>query len=164
VRIEDVREMRLTDLRRDAGQPIHLAEALGGGLDLFEYIRENKWGARVWSKNLRHRWLLNKAQEMRLRPTEAEDAMALILSSLDVEWRAQHVLGGYILDFYLAQFRLGIEVDGSSHNSLAQLERDDLRDGRLERLGLTIIRFRNADVLYADWVPQRILNYAWAAA
>jgi len=43
--------------------------------------------------------------------------------------------------------KIGIEVDGQSHNSAKAKERDSKKDRKLEELGWHILRFRNEEVL-----------------
>jgi very-short-patch-repair endonuclease len=50
----------------------------------------------------------------------------------------------YIVDFYCSELLLVVEVDGSSHNS--RLEYDKQRDNFLRSCGLEIVRIINNDV------------------
>ena len=58
----------------------------------------------------------------------------------------QRIIGEYIVDFYCAGARLVIEVDGSQHYDEKGLRHDAERTAFLERLGLTVVRYSNADV------------------
>ncbi|MBL8680269.1 MAG: DUF559 domain-containing protein [Myxococcales bacterium] len=84
---------------------------------------------------------------MRRDATPAEDRLWGVLSgsSLGCRVRRQHVIRGWIVDFYIASARLVIEVDGDVHD--LQLEEDHRRTLALEREGLRVIRFRNELVL-----------------
>lgn len=53
----------------------------------------------------------------------------------------------FILDFYCHEYLLWIEVDGEVHNDDIAREYDLNRTAELESLGLTIIRFKNEEVL-----------------
>ena len=55
----------------------------------------------------------------------------------------QHSIKNYIVDFYCAQEKLIIELDGEVHNNPAAQERDAVRTTFLEKLGYTVIRFEN---------------------
>ncbi|MFZ0526090.1 MAG: endonuclease domain-containing protein [Xanthobacteraceae bacterium] len=55
-------------------------------------------------------------------------------------FRRQHPVGPYILDFYCAQARLAIEIDGISHDMSDKPQRDMQRDAWLRRHGITIVR------------------------
>lgn len=51
----------------------------------------------------------------------------------------------YIVDFYCAELRLVIEIDGDSHAE--QIAYDSQRTSRLNALGLTVLRYANREVL-----------------
>jgi very-short-patch-repair endonuclease len=58
----------------------------------------------------------------------------------------QKVIGNYIVDFYIASKQIVIELDGSQHYQDEGKTADQLRDTELEALGLTVLRYSNADV------------------
>ena len=58
----------------------------------------------------------------------------------------QKVIGPYIVDFYIADAKLVIELDGSQHYELEGKQRDAVRDSYLESLGLTVVRYSNAEI------------------
>ena len=59
----------------------------------------------------------------------------------------QKPIGPYIVDFYLPEIRLVVEVDGSQHATEAGSAVDRVRTAYLESLGLKVIRFDNRQVL-----------------
>ena len=61
-----------------------------------------------------------------------------------LHFRRQHVIDGFIVDFYCHAVGLVVEVDGSVHENLA--EADAERDQALARRGLRILRVRNDQV------------------
>ncbi len=61
-------------------------------------------------------------------------------------FRAQHPVNYFIADFYCHQAKLIIEIDGSVHDTVDQVEYDANRTYILEEFGLTVIRFRNEEV------------------
>lgn len=63
------------------------------------------------------------------------------------KFRRQHPWPPYVLDFYCAELRLVIELDGGQHHDAAGLARDQLRTAHLERQGLEVLRFSNLEVL-----------------
>lgn len=65
----------------------------------------------------------------------------------DYKFRRQHIIGEYIVDFVCLEKRLVIEVDGSVHNLLEQIEHDKFRTEWLEKNGFKVIRFKNNEVL-----------------
>jgi very-short-patch-repair endonuclease len=64
------------------------------------------------------------------------------------KFRRQHPIDRFIIDFYCAQVKLCIEIDGSSHLEPEQEKYDVLRTEFLEELGCKVIRFMNDDVCY----------------
>jgi len=109
------------------------------------------------------RRLLNFAREMREHPTDAEAKLWRVLRYKGLagyRFRRQHRIGGYILDFYCASRRLAIELDGGQHGDKAQTESDRKRTGRLNELGVRVVRFWDDDVLkHTDAVAEEILRH-----
>jgi very-short-patch-repair endonuclease len=64
-----------------------------------------------------------------------------------VKFRKQHPVGNFSLDFYCAEKRLGIEIDGIAHDMGANPHRDRRRDAALKAMGIDIVRIPAADVL-----------------
>ncbi|WP_452222345.1 leucine--tRNA ligase [Lacinutrix salivirga] len=91
--------------------------------------------------------LLERAKEMRAKPTQAEAALwsALRGKKLDVKFRQQHLIGDFIVDFVCLDKKLIVEVDGKIHDS--QIEEDTLRTQQLENDNYKVIRFKNEEVL-----------------
>jgi very-short-patch-repair endonuclease len=65
-------------------------------------------------------------------------------SSLGYRFRRQHSIGNFIADFFCAEKRLIIELDGSQH--LDNVEHDKERTNYFESLGIKVIRFWNNEV------------------
>ncbi|WP_313110383.1 endonuclease domain-containing protein [Stutzerimonas nitrititolerans] len=63
------------------------------------------------------------------------------------KFRRQHPFPPYVLDFYCAELRLVVELDGGQHYGDVGLEKDRLRTDYLERQDLRMLRFSNVDVL-----------------
>jgi len=61
--------------------------------------------------------------------------------------RRQHPISLYIADFYCHKAKLIIEIDGPIHNDPDIRHADGLREKELERLGNTIVRFTNQEVM-----------------
>ncbi len=64
---------------------------------------------------------------------------------LGVGFKRQRSIGNYIVDFFAAEIRMIIEIDGNSH--INRGEYDSIRNEWLKRQGYTIIRFSERDVL-----------------
>ncbi len=85
---------------------------------------------------------------MRRDPTEPEKRLWSKLRNrqLDgIKFRRQVWLVGFIADFYAADLRLVIEVDGDGH--AAREAADEQRSRILQREGFRTIRFANVDVM-----------------
>ena len=86
----------------------------------------------------------------RRNPTEAERILWAALRGRklrDLRFRRQHPIAGYIVDFYCAEAKLAIEIDGSVHEGTAARARDAARTATLEAYGVRVIRFTNDDVV-----------------
>ena len=81
-------------------------------------------------------------------PAEATLWRAIRDRNLVYKFRRQHPIDRFIVDFYCAQAKLCIELDGESHLEARQAEYDAARTGFLEQLGYKVIRFTNDDVRY----------------
>ena len=68
------------------------------------------------------------------------------LRTYHVRFSRQKVLGRYIADFYCAEAKLVIELDGSGHYSEEGKRYDEERTAFLEEYGLTIIRIPNTEI------------------
>ena len=58
----------------------------------------------------------------------------------------QKVIDRYIVDFYIAQAKIVIELDGSQHYESEGILADAMRDADLRSLGIKVLRYSNADV------------------
>ena len=85
------------------------------------------------------------ARELRQPQTPAEATLWRHLRNrnLKFKFRRQHPI-----DFYCAEAKLLIEIDGESHLANEQMEYDQARTEHLEGLGYKVIRFTNNDVRY----------------
>lgn len=79
--------------------------------------------------------------------TTAESALweALRATGLGARARRQHIVLGWIVDFYFPSARLAVEVDGDAHD--AQVDEDARRAAALGARGITVIRVTNDEVL-----------------
>lgn len=68
------------------------------------------------------------------------------LRKYPVHFYRQRVIGNYIVDFYCAQARLVIELDGSQHYEDYGVAYDEKRTEFLQSYGLQVIRIPNNEV------------------
>jgi very-short-patch-repair endonuclease len=96
-----------------------------------------------------HRTVLWNARQMRKAPTKAEEFLWQYLrhDALGVRFRRQHPVGSKILDFYNHDAKLGIELDGSIHDTKDQKILDSIKEEILQVHGIHVLRFSNEEVL-----------------
>ncbi len=68
------------------------------------------------------------------------------LKGLPVMVHRQKVIGNYIADFYIAEKKIVIELDGSQHFDLAGLQSDAKRDAYFFEQGLTVLWYANSEI------------------
>ncbi|MCI5574882.1 MAG: endonuclease domain-containing protein [Clostridiales bacterium] len=68
------------------------------------------------------------------------------LRTYPIRFLRQKVLGTYIADFYSAEAKLVIELDGSGHYTEEGKQYDEERTAFLEEYGLTVIRIPNTEI------------------
>ncbi|MEO6361516.1 MAG: endonuclease domain-containing protein [Sphingomicrobium sp.] len=68
-------------------------------------------------------------------------------SKIGAKVRRQHPIGPNVVDFYVPEVRLVIEVDGEAHNRADRPERDAVRDAYLKGAGYSVWRIAAADVM-----------------
>ena len=77
-----------------------------------------------------------------------------------VKFRRQHSIGDYVLDFYCAEAKVAIEVDGFVHDMGDNPQRDIVRDHVLHDFGVEVLRIPAADVLkLPDDVAEGVVRY-----
>ena len=92
--------------------------------------------------------MLTNAKNLRRNMTKEERHLWYdFLRTYPVRFTRQKVLGRYIADFYSAEAKLVIELDGSQHYEDINAEMDVERTAFLEGYGLTVIRIPNNAVM-----------------
>ena len=90
------------------------------------------------------------ARLMRANPTHAEAKLWSRLRYRQVhglKFRRQHIIAGYIVDFYCPALHLAVEVDAPHH--LSQTLEDEMRDDMLGRYAVRVLRI-DADAVMDD--------------
>ena len=90
---------------------------------------------------------LNCARQLRKDSTKEEEIVWNLLRNrkfMNLKFRRQHVINGFVLDFYCAELKLAIEIDGPIHDD--RREYDKARQQLIEQRGLTFTRISNDDV------------------
>src|SRR5262245_3084475 len=93
----------------------------------------------------------HKRKRQRLRAT-MPPAEAILWSYLNgrkllgCKFRRQYGIGPYTVDFYSAEIKLAIELDGETHFVSGKKEADHSRDAVIRSYGIQILRVLNSDV------------------
>ncbi|MFM8748445.1 MAG: endonuclease domain-containing protein [Aestuariivirga sp.] len=102
------------------------------------------------------------ARKLRREASKAEGILWKALRNRQLEgfkFVRQEPLGPYIVDFLCRSARLAVELDGATHSTEQEINRDQARTAWLNARGYRVIRFRNEDVYQAmDWVAAEILQ------
>ena len=65
------------------------------------------------------------------------------LKKLPITVHRQKRIGNYIKDFYIAEKKIDIEIDGIQHSIEGWIEKDEERDRYIESLGIKVLRYSN---------------------
>jgi len=68
------------------------------------------------------------------------------LKHLPYNVKRQKMIDNYIVDFYIAEKRLVVELDGLQHHQPKNREYDTVRDHRLSMMGYTVVRYDNEQI------------------
>jgi very-short-patch-repair endonuclease len=102
---------------------------------------------------------IERAHEMRQQPNDAEAMVWNALRNRQLrgfKFRRQYAIGNYIADFYCAEAKLVLELDGQSH--IGKEGYDANRIAWLESQGLCVLRFTNQDVYES---LEELLEVVW---
>ncbi|PDW03742.1 endonuclease domain-containing protein [Candidatus Viridilinea mediisalina] len=108
------------------------------------------------SKIPRRQWRTSAPKQMRARQLRHDqtESEALLWEQLrgrrldGWKFRRQHPVDRFIVDFYCAEQRLVIEVDGSIHTQAEQAAYDVERSLLLQAAGYRLLRFSNEQVCH----------------
>ena len=92
---------------------------------------------------------VRQARALRRTMTVPEVALWAVLRTrpAGLKFRRQHPAGPFVLDFYCADARLAVEVDGEAHERGDRPMRDQRRDAVLSVHGIETLRVSARDVL-----------------
>jgi len=110
-------------------------------------MRINKYICKMRNKKS----IISFSRELRKNLTNAESILWEEIRNRNIngfKFRRQHPIGiSYIADFYCAEKKLVIEIDGGIHNDEEVMQNDKIREDFLLEWGYKIIRFNNDDVV-----------------
>ena len=102
------------------------------------------------------------ARQLRINQTDCEQLLWQKLRSRQIahlKFRRQFPCPPYVLDFYCAELKLAIELDGGQHYEKQGLTYDQRRTNHLYHQGIQVIRFSNLEILQQmDDVLEQILR------
>ena len=91
--------------------------------------------------------MLDVARRLRREMTPQEQRLWYVfLRKYPVKFYKQRIIESFIVDFYCADARLVIELDGSQHYTEQGVQYDMERSAVFEQYGVQVLRFRNQDV------------------
>ena len=91
--------------------------------------------------------LVSNARTLRKNMTPEEKHLWYdFLRRLPVNVRRQHNIENYIVDFYIAEKKIVIEIDGRQHLLPEHKEADDQRDVALANWGISVLRYSNDSI------------------
>ena len=86
--------------------------------------------------------LTKNARDLRKNMTPEEKHLWYdFLKLLPITVRRQHNIENYIVDFYIAEKKIVIEVDGIQHNAEENRAADEKRDADLSHWGIKVLRY-----------------------
>ena len=91
--------------------------------------------------------LVSNARTLRKNMTPEEKHLWYdFLKRLPFNVRRQHNIENYIVDFYIAEKKIVIEVDGRQHLLPENKAADEQRDAALSSWGITVLRYSNDNI------------------
>ena len=91
--------------------------------------------------------LVGNARTLRKNMTKEERHLWYdFLRSYPVKFLRQKVLGKYIVDFYCAEAKLIVELDGSQHYEEKEIAKDAERTAYLKQFDVQVLRIPNNEV------------------
>ncbi|MBU1298723.1 MAG: DUF559 domain-containing protein [Bacteroidetes bacterium] len=123
----------------------HATSPVGRRGDVVDAAEETK----IWIPPFNSKEMIRRARALRKRSTPAEEILWDVLRDRqfnNLKFRRQHIIEKFITDFYCAEYKLAIEIDGSIHDEKEQIERDQFRQKIIEDLEIKVIRFKNDEI------------------
>ncbi|MDD5594527.1 MAG: endonuclease domain-containing protein [Candidatus Margulisbacteria bacterium] len=88
------------------------------------------------------------ARQLRQGQTPTEERVWELLRNnqlLGLKFRRQHVIEGFVADFYCHEQRLAIEIDGGIHEKKMNKDYDELRQREIEAEDIKVVRISNEE-------------------
>jgi very-short-patch-repair endonuclease len=91
-----------------------------------------------------------KRRKLRQNQTNAEELVWRYLRNrqmLGYKFKRQYSVDQFVIDFYCPDLKLGVEVDGESHNNPDQQKKDISRQKYLETFNIKFVRIKDEELL-----------------
>lgn len=90
-----------------------------------------------------------KRRQLRNNMTYCEKLVWMYLRKKQLGFRflRQYSVDKYVIDFYSPRLKLAVEIDGDVHDLSEQKQYDKVRQGELEKFGITFVRITNEELL-----------------
>jgi very-short-patch-repair endonuclease len=101
----------------------------------------------AWKNKFNEYWSANYYKHC-TNQVPRQTALETEVAKLAVPYRIQHPFpGAYaVVDFFIPSLGLILEIDGKEHRRGEKLEKDQIRDAKLAKMGYVTVRLRNEDV------------------
>ena len=94
-----------------------------------------------------NRKLVYNAKWLRKNMTKEEKHLWYdFLKKIPFTVKRQHNIENYIVDFYIPEKKIVIEIDGIQHTAPKNARKDEIRDEALAFWGITVLRYSNKDI------------------
>ena len=91
--------------------------------------------------------LVPSAQDLRKNMTPEENRLWYdFLKKLPLNVNRQKIIGNYIVDFFISERKIVIELDGIQHELECNFLKDKIRDQYFSDLGITVLRYSNVQI------------------
>ena len=148
LKVKEWQDMLTSSDIKEVKRILRVALARKDEAELNKILRLNK------AKELSRKRLKDKAEDFRSdlikKQTRSEAKMKVVLKELNVKYEFQKIFytekSFYIVDFYLPEYNVAIEVDGGYHNDKEQKIKDNNRTLKLTEDINYVYRIKNESV------------------
>ena len=127
------------------------------------YYSDIEYIGRLCVSQSKKEWIETNMYALRGRSNIYENNVGAYLYDKKIKFihQAPFVFSGkiYFADFYLPEYRLVIEVDGSYHNGDEQFKYDRERDHQFESMKIRTMRISNSETMNRKTIELRLSQY-----
>jgi very-short-patch-repair endonuclease len=90
-----------------------------------------------------------KRRKLRQNQTNAEELVWRFIRNrqlLGYKFKRQYSIDHFVIDFYCAELKLAVEIDGVSHNTAEQKKKDIIRQKYLEDFNIKFVRIKDEEL------------------